>query len=102
MMLGSFGIVAKRYSDNAVGRPVIQQFAGGTDGHKSKSRGSSPSHQLPIMQLRCVDRFEGIGAILINGEQLVELMIRHDIGVKLKKINVVKDSSEDFFGEYDR
>ena len=44
-----------------------------------------------------VDRIEGKKVVLIDGEELAELMIDHNLGVIVKRTYELKDVSNDFF-----
>ncbi len=37
--------------------------------------------------------------VLINGERLAQLMIRHEVGVRARKTYVVRSVDEDYFAE---
>ncbi len=46
-----------------------------------------------------VDRIEGKRVVLINGKQLAQLMIEHDVGVATVRTYNLKEVSNDFFEE---
>jgi restriction system protein len=46
-----------------------------------------------------VNRIEGKKVVLIDGEQLAELMIEHNLGVTTTKTYELKEVSNDFFDE---
>ncbi len=46
-----------------------------------------------------VDRIEGKRVVLINGKQLAQLMIEHDVGVSTIGTYILKEISNDFFEE---
>jgi restriction system protein len=46
-----------------------------------------------------VDRIEGKKVVRIDGPQLADLMIEHNVGVKLNKLYELKEVSNDFFDE---
>jgi len=46
-----------------------------------------------------INRIEGKKVVLIDGEQLAELMIDHDLGVTTTKTYHLKEVSNDFFDE---
>jgi len=46
-----------------------------------------------------VKKIEGKKVVLIDGLKLVELMIEHNVGVKLTKAYELKEVSNDFFDE---
>jgi restriction system protein len=47
--------------------------------------------------LEYVDRIEGKRVVLVNGKQLCQLMIDHNVGVADKGTFVLKEISNDFF-----
>jgi restriction system protein len=46
-----------------------------------------------------VNRIEGKKVVLIDGEQIAELMIEHNLGVTTTKSYELKEVSNDFFDE---
>ena len=46
-----------------------------------------------------VDRIEGKKVVLIDGPQLANLMIEHNVGVNPTKLYELKEVSNDFFDE---
>ena len=48
-----------------------------------------------------VDRIEGKRVVLVNGKQLAQLMIEHDVGVATTGTYRLKEVSNDFFEEED-
>ncbi len=89
-------VQAKRYSENAVGRPELQAFAGALAGNQANqgvfittSRFSSGAvafaEQVPTR------------IVLIDGERLTRLMIRYGVGVQVKRTVHLVEIDEDFF-----
>jgi restriction system protein len=92
-------IQAKRYAQGSnVGRPALQAFVGSLTGEgANKGVFVTPSdfsrearEYLNKVQHRIV---------LINGETLARLMIRHEVGVRTRKTYVVRSVDEDYFLE---
>jgi restriction system protein len=88
-------IQAKRWKD-AVGRPIVQGFAGSLQGEKASkgvlittSRFSSDARDFAERLDRRI--------VLIDGEQLSELMIDHGVGVTDVQTYVVKAIDLDYF-----
>jgi restriction system protein len=88
-------IQAKRWQ-SSVGRPVLQAFAGSLEGHKA-TRGLiiTTSSFSP-------DAVNYVGTIskrivLIDGQLLTKLMIRHGLGVKPTETYVMKQVDTDYF-----
>ncbi len=91
-------IQAKRWDNNAVGRPDVMQFAGALQAQKA-------SKGIFITTSRFTDDARGyvtqIGSkiVLIDGEQLTQLMIEHDVGVSTVSLYPVKKIDTDYFDE---
>ena len=91
-------IQAKRW-EGSVGRPVIQNFAGALDlvGAKkgvimTTATFSQPAHD-------CVTTIKDKRIILVDGQRMSELMLKHNIGVSSKQMFVIQRMDEDFFLE---
>jgi len=94
-------IQAKRYArGNAIGRPDVQAFVGSLVG-LGASKGvfvttSTFSPQASEFVRHLVQR-----VILIDGQRLADLMIEHNVGVRVNRIVEFKRLDEDFFSEDD-
>ena len=92
-------VQAKRYGeDNTIGRPDIQQFVGAL-GDKGASQGvfvtsSRFSREALDTAARAREKIA-----LIDGNKLVELMIKYRVGVQIKSKLDVVEVDEDFFDE---
>ncbi len=92
-------IQAKRYSpENKVSRPDIQRFVGSLTG-ESATKGvfvttSDFSKEARDYILRVQHR-----VVLINGQQLANLMIEHNVGVNVTNSFVLKSIDEAFFSD---
>lgn len=92
-------VQAKRYGeDNTIGRPDIQQFVGAL-GDKGASQGvfvtsSRFSREALDTAARAREKIA-----LIDGNKLVELMIKYRVGVQIKSKLEVVEVDEDFFDE---
>lgn len=91
-------IQAKRWDSNAIGRPDVMQFAGALQAQKASkgifittSRFTDDARRY-IMQI-------GSKIVLIDGEQLADLMIDHDVGVSTVASFPVKKINTDYFDE---
>jgi restriction system protein len=89
---------AKRYNDKSVGRPEVQSFAGALDMKRAKkgvfittSRYSTDATEYVAMIEKKI--------VLIDGPQLAELMIEHNLGVTRKEVYEVKQLDSDYFSE---
>lgn len=89
---------AKRYTNTKVGRPDIQAFAGALDMHRAKkgvfittsSFSKEANDYIGLIEKRIV---------LIDGEQLTELMLAHNLGVSTKQVFDIKTLDSDYFLE---
>ena len=91
-------IQAKRWDGNTVGRRDVQQFAGALQGQRASkgiflttSKFTNEAH----------DYVSKIGSkiVLIDGEQLAQLMIDHNVGVSLSTTYEIKRIDSDYFTE---
>lgn len=89
---------AKRYTDKIVGRPEVQGFAGALDMKRARkgvfittSRFSGDAWEYVSMIEKKI--------VLIDGPQLAELMIEHNLGVTPKVTYEVKQIDNDYFTE---
>jgi restriction system protein len=91
-------IQAKRWDGNPVGRRDVQQFAGALQGQRANkgiflttSKYTNEAH----------DYVSKIGSkiVLIDGEQLAQLMIDHNVGVSLSTSYEIKRIDSDYFSE---
>lgn len=95
--LDSICIQAKRWKDT-VGRPTVQGFAGSMEAHRAKkgvmittSTFSREAHEY----VRMIER----RIVLIEGLQLAQLMIDHNVGVSSDRVYTVKKIDSDYFSE---
>lgn len=90
-------VQAKRYADgNTVGRPDIQQFIGAL-GDKSATQGVFvTSSRFSKEALETADR-AGEKIALIDGNRLVELMLKYRVGVQLARRFEIVELDEDYF-----
>jgi restriction system protein len=88
---------AKRYTKNKVGEKDIRNFKGAMDGNVTKGIFVTTSN----FDAKAMESAKNSGnkIILINGEKLVELMIKYNLGVQIKTTYNIKEIDEDFFIE---
>lgn len=90
-------VQAKRYDEgNTVGRPDIQQFIGAL-GDNSASRGVFVTSSRFSKEAKETAEKAGEKIALIDGSRLVELMIRHKVGVQARKTFTLVEIDEDYF-----
>ncbi|MBN2176026.1 MAG: restriction endonuclease [Demequinaceae bacterium] len=89
-------VQAKRYAlDTAVGAPEVQAFVGAISGKAdggifiTTGRFTSDAKRYSATAHARV--------ILIDGQRLAELMIRHEVGVQVKQTHRIVEVDEDFF-----
>ncbi len=91
-------IQAKRW-EGTVGRPVIQGFVGSMDFVRARKGVILTTSTFTRDANEFVDRIEGKKVVLIDGPQLADLMIDHNVGVLPTKSFELKEVSNDFFDE---
>jgi len=88
-------IQAKRWS-NSVGRPEIQQFVGALQGQKSRKGIFITTSSFTKEAYDYVSKIDN-RVVLIDGKQLAQLMIEHDLGVSPMVTYSIKKIDTDFF-----
>jgi restriction system protein len=92
-------VQAKRYAEgNGVGRSEVQSFAGSLDGvgaTKSIFFGTSTFSQGARDYVGRISK----RIVLIDGAELAQLMVRHNVGVRTRTTYEVKKIDEDYFSE---
>lgn len=94
--LDSIYIQAKRYSGEAIGRPVLQAFVGALSPHHAKKgvfiTTSTFSHQAIEYAKAAEARI-----ILIDGHQLCKYMLQFNLGVSTREVIEIKTIDSDYF-----
>jgi restriction system protein len=92
-------VQAKRYSSGTIGRPDVQGFVGALTG-KRASRGVFITTSSFTKDAReYADTIQGFRVILVDGEELVRLMIEHKVGVTTSRTINLVEMDENFFAE---
>ncbi len=91
-------IQAKRWEGN-VGRPVVQAFAGSLMGQNARKGVLIITSQFSKEAKEYVTALPQTKIVLIDGYELAQLMIDHDIGVTKVASYDVKKTDLDYFGE---
>jgi len=89
-------IQAERYAhDNVVGRPDVQAFVGALSGKADSGVFITTSAFTPA----AISYTAGVPSriILIDGQRLVELMIKYLVGVQSRQTYAVVEVDDDFF-----
>src|ERR1035437_1022999 len=94
--LDSVYIQAKKWLDTVVGRPVVQAFAGSLEGHRARKGVMITTSTFSQEAKDYVQKIEK-KIVLIDGKQLAQLMIEHDVGVTVTKVYPLKKLDQDFF-----
>jgi restriction system protein len=90
-------IQAKRYAaGNGVGPGAIRDFFGSLDRHKA-AKGLFVTTSGFTSSARETADYLSKRIVLIDGEQLTRLMIRHNVGCRIEEVLNVKKVDEDFF-----
>jgi len=91
-------IQAKRWDNNPVGRPDVMQFAGALQAQRA-NKGIFITTSRFTDDARSYVSQIGSKIVLIDGEQLTNLMIEHDVGVSTISMYPVKKIDTDYFDE---
>lgn len=91
-------IQAKRWDNNSVGRPDVMQFAGALQAQKA-NKGIFITTSRFTDDARAYVSQIGSKIVLIDGEQLINLMIENDVGVSTISLYPVKKIDTDSFDE---
>lgn len=89
-------IQAKKYTENSVGRPAIQQFVGSLNERKAKKGIFITTSTFTSEAVEYVKRID-VRIALIDGKELARLMYQHDVGVSTEQKFEVKKIDTDFF-----
>src|SRR4051812_20634277 len=90
-------VQAKRW-EGTVGRPAVQGFAGSMEGVRARKGVFITTSSFSKDACEYVGRIER-RIVLIDGDQLAELMIDHDVAVTTARTYAVKKVDLDFFAE---
>jgi len=95
-------VQAKRYApDNIVGRPAIQGFIGSL-ASQGVTKGVFITTSAFTREAReCVQRGSNLKVVLIDGEMLIDLMLKHGIGCRVKQKYEVFEMDQNYFDESD-
>jgi restriction system protein len=100
--LDAIYIQAKRWDNNkSVGREKIQAFQGALAGVGARKGVFMTTSSFTQQARTYVERLRDSKIVLIDGQQLAQLMIEHDVGVSIQETFHLKRIDEDFFSEAD-
>lgn len=90
-------IQAKRYApDRKVGRPDLNAFVGSLTGEGASKGVFVTTSGFSKEAVNYVDRVQH-RIVLIDGQKLARLMIKHEVGVRARRTYVVRSIDEDYF-----
>lgn len=93
-------VQAKRFKEGTVGRPDVQAFVGSLVG-LGATKGVFVTTSTFSQQAVEFAKHLSQRVILIDGQRLADLMIEHNIGVRVSRAIQFKRVDEDFFAEED-
>jgi restriction endonuclease Mrr len=97
--LDAIYIQAKRWGEGSVGSPDIDKFSGALN-RKGASKGVFiTTSRFTDSAKNAVKENAGLKIVLIDGHQLAQLMIDHDVGVSIEKTYEIKRVDSDYFAE---
>ena len=91
-------IQAKRWDKNNVGRPEVQAFAGSMEGFRTKKGVLITTSSFSKEAREYVTHIER-KIVLIDGRDLADLMIEHNVGVETTRTLQLKRIDQDYFDE---
>lgn len=96
----SIYIQAKKWNvDQTVGRPEIQKFVGALSGQQAQKGLFITTAKFSSGAVKYADNLLGRKIVLIDGDVLTKLMIKHNVGVSVEQVYEVKKVDSDFFYE---
>ena len=97
--LDAIYVQAKRWNDKTVGRPDVQQFAGALAGNKATKGIFITTSTFTKEAVEFAKSVSNSKIVLIDGDELAELMIDHNVGVSVAQVYEVKRIDSDYFAE---
>jgi restriction system protein len=97
--LAAIYVQAKRWLDKTVGRPDVQQFAGALAGNKATKGIFITTSAFTKEAVEFAKSVNNSKIVLIDGDELTELMIDHNVGVSVAQVYEVKRIDSDYFAE---
>ena len=98
MGFSSIYIQAKQWATNrTVERPEIQKFAGALQGQQASKGLFITTAKFSSGAKEFVNNLYGSTIVLVDGMQLMKLMINYNLGVSVENVYEVKRVDSDFF-----
>ncbi|MGC8690927.1 MAG: restriction endonuclease [Caldisericum sp.] len=98
--LDNIYLQAKRWDKGAIGRKEIQAFVGALHGKGAKKGIFITTSTFTKEALDYVDSISDIKVILIDKDNLLDYMIKYNVGVETKYTIEIKKVDDDYFDEY--
>lgn len=93
-------VQAKRYRpDRTVDRHEVQAFIGSLSGHGVTKGVFISTSKIAASAREFVARGSTTKVILVDGEMLIDLMLRHKIGVRTVKTHEIQELDQNYFDE---
>jgi restriction system protein len=89
-------IQAKRNKDGTIGAPLVQAFVGSLTGNRATKGVFVTSSTFSAAAKDYVRKIQQ-RVVLIDGEELARLLVRHGVGVREDRRIVIKKLDEDYF-----
>ncbi|NVK73212.1 MAG: restriction endonuclease [Oceanospirillaceae bacterium] len=97
--LDTIYLQAKRYArDRVISRPDVQSFAGALDMQRARKGVFITTSRFSKDACDFVSRIDK-SIVLVDGEELARLMIKHNLGLSVKKSYEIKQIDTDYFSE---
>ncbi len=90
---------AKKWDKGTVGRPEIQKFVGALHGKGAKKGIFITTSTFTKDALEYLNKVNDMTLILIDGDKLVDYMLKYNVGVQVKNTIELKKIDEDYFEE---
>ena len=95
--LDKIAIQAKRYTENVIGRPILQNFAGALLGMGLTKGVFITTSSFTKGAIEYATNQANLTIILIDGEKLAELMIEYNVGTFTSHTYEIKRIDSDYF-----
>ncbi|MGN0311960.1 MAG: restriction endonuclease [Lachnospiraceae bacterium] len=93
-------IQAKQWAvDQTVGKPEIQKFVGALQGQQAQKGLFITTAKFSSGALQYAENLLGAKVVLVDGNTLMRLMIKYNVGVSIEHVYEVKRLDSDFFSE---
>lgn len=91
-------IQAKQWApDRTVDKPEIQKFVGALQGQQAQKGLFITTAKFSSGAIKYSENLLGAKVVLVDGETLTKLMIKHDLGVSVEQVYTVRKLDRDYF-----